>query len=213
MPPAPGASTAQVLKGDEDPVPGRTVFPFTFAKQFAMIFRLPAAGCSAAGLAPQVPSFFPFYGLKMRSAKRLHLFTSFVALLLLAGFNFSASAETQAALPLDEHQRQCEEIAKDSLRRLQYAIKKDGFYSARVALNIWRSTALDAGNFDLAQYEAFKTQIYEISMRDNLRWFNLFVEQKNFEEARVCLELWRMHAREIGTFDLQEYDALKARLK
>jgi hypothetical protein len=50
-------------------------------------------------------------------------------------------------------------------------------------------------------------------MRDNHRWFNLFVEQKNFDDARVCLELWRMHAREIGTFDLDEYHALKARLK
>jgi hypothetical protein len=149
----------------------------------------------------------------MRSAKRLQIFASLLALLLLAGFSFSASAENQAAAPPDEHQRQREHIAQDSLRRLQHAIEKDGFYSARVALNIWRSTALDAGNFDLAQYEAFKTEIYEISMRDNLRWFNLFVEQKNFDDARVCLELWRMHAREIGTFDLDEYHALKARLK
>lgn len=149
----------------------------------------------------------------MRSAKRLQIFASLLALLLLAGFSFSASAENQASAPPDEHQRQREHIAQDSLRRLQHAIEKDGFYSARVALNIWRSTALDAGNFDLAQYEAFKTEIYEISIRDNLKWFNLFVEQKNFNDARVCLELWRMHAREIGTFDLDEYHALKARLK
>ncbi len=177
-----------------------------------MIFELPAAGRLALGLEPHAP-LFPLYGFKMRSAKRLTILTSFVALLLLANFSLSASAEDQAAAPLDEHQRQREQIAEDSLRRLQFAIKKDGFYSARVALNIWRSTALDAGNFDLAQYEAFKTQIYEISMRENLKWFNLFVEQKNFDDARICLELWRMHAREIGTFELQEYDALKARLK
>lgn len=149
----------------------------------------------------------------MRSTKRLTLLTALAALTLLMGFGLPVSAEDQPPAVPDERQRQREQIAGESLRRLQSAVKKDGFYSARVALNIWRSTALDAGNFDPVQFEVFKTEIYENSMRENLKWYNLFVEQKNFDEARICLEVWRMHAREIDAFDPQEYDALKERLK
>jgi hypothetical protein len=193
-------------------VTGAAVFPFTFPEQSAIKFGLPAAGRPTDGRAPHLLPL-PVNGFKMRSAKRLTLLNGLVALMLLSGFGLGASAEDQPAAAPDEQQRQREQIAQESLRRLQSAVKKDGFYSARVALNIWRSTALDAGNFDPAQFEAFKTEIYETSMRENLKWFNLFVEQKNFDDARVCLEVWRMHAREIDAFDPQEYDALKERLK
>ena len=196
----------------EDPITGTAVFPFTFPEQSDINSGLPAAGRSAVGRAPHVLSL-PVHGFKMRSAKWLTLLTGLVALMLLVGFGLPVSAEEQPPAPPDEQQRQREQIAQESLRRLQFAVKKDGFYSARVALNIWRSTALDAGNFDPAQFEAFKTEIYQNSMRENLKWFNLFVEQKNFDDARICLEVWRMHAREIDAFDPQQYEALKERLK
>lgn len=183
--------------------------PFTFSGYLAITF--PVLNFRLTGRNGRLPS--ASYGFIMRSAKRFGILTGLMVLLLLTLFSFRASAEDKAPPPVDEHQRQLENVAKDSLRRLQYAIKKDGFYSARVALNIWRSTALEAGTFDAAQYEAFKTQIYETSMRENLKWFNLFVEQKNYDDARVCLELWRMHAREIGTYDPEEYEALKGRLQ
>ncbi|MGW8303748.1 MAG: hypothetical protein ACWGNO_16840, partial [Desulfobacterales bacterium] len=37
--------------------------------------------------------------------------------------------------------------AANALWRLKRALKEDGFYSARVRLNVWRAAAIDAGKF------------------------------------------------------------------
>lgn len=110
-------------------------------------------------------------------------------------------------------QQLLEKAARQSLWRLKSAIKKDGFSSARVALNIWRSNALEAGTFDASQYNQFRRRIYEKSIEDNLRWFEKFVEYKDYADARICLRVWRIHSKEIGTFDETRYGEFKKKLK
>ena len=105
-----------------------------------------------------------------------------------------------------------EREAAGALRRLKRAIDKDGFYSGRVALNVWRSSAMDAGTFDQAQYDEFKKRLYEKSVSDSKRCFEEFVLEENFYDANFCLQTWRMHAKELGTYDETEYEALVKKL-
>jgi hypothetical protein len=102
--------------------------------------------------------------------------------------------------------------AANALRRLKRSMEKDGFYSGRVALNIWRSTTMDAGTFDQAQYEEFKTQLYEKSVNNSLRCFEGFLLGEDFFNANFCLQTWRMHSKELGTYDQAEYEAFQKKL-
>jgi hypothetical protein len=92
-------------------------------------------------------------------------------------------------------------------------MEKDGFYSGHVALNIWRSTAMDAGIFNEAQYDEFKTQLYEKSVNDSLRCFEEFLLEEDFYNANFCLQTWRMHSKELGTYDQDEYEVFIAELE
>jgi len=112
-----------------------------------------------------------------------------------------------------QHQKLLKRYANQSLARLKYAIKSEGFFNARVALNVWKMNATEAGTFDQEKYEAFKKQIYEKSIRENLKWFEIFIKQKDYHDARICLQLYRLHAKEIGVFDEQRYEELKKKLK
>jgi len=112
-----------------------------------------------------------------------------------------------------EEQKVLERYANSSLRKLKLAIKSEGFFNARVALNIWKSTALEAGIFDEDLYNKLKQELYEKSVIDNLRWYEIFLLQKNYKEARVCLQLYRMHAEEINIFDEEKYEELKERIQ
>ncbi len=109
-------------------------------------------------------------------------------------------------------QKMLEREAADTLRHLKSSMEKDGFYSARIALNMWRSTAMDAGTFDQAQYDKFKKQLYEKSVRDCMHCFEEFLLEEDFYNANFCLQTWRMHSRELGTYDQAEYEALKKKL-
>jgi len=91
-------------------------------------------------------------------------------------------------------------------------MEKDAFYSGRVALNIWRSTAMDAGTFDQAQYDEFKIQLYEKSVNDSLRCFEEFLLEEDSYNANFCLQTWRMHSKELGTLDHAEYEVFKKKL-
>ena len=102
-----------------------------------------------------------------------------------------------------------EREAADALNRFKLKLKKEGFYSGRVALNVWRSTAIDAGTFDQDQYNEFKTQLYEKSINDSLKCFEEFIMEENYYDANICLQTWRMHSKELGTYDQAEYEALK----
>ena len=112
-----------------------------------------------------------------------------------------------------EEQKLLKRYANQSLSRLKYAIKKEGFYNCKVALNVWEMNAKDAGTFDQKLYDDFKKQIYEKSLSENMRWFEIFINQQNYYDARICLQLWRMHARETGVYDEALYEELKNKLK
>jgi hypothetical protein len=102
--------------------------------------------------------------------------------------------------------------AANALWRLQHALKKDGFYSARVRLNVWRAAAIDAGKFDPQKYEEFKQQLYEKSVNDSLKCFEYYIEQGSHHDANMCLQTWKMHAKEINRFDESTYQELVKRL-
>ena len=102
--------------------------------------------------------------------------------------------------------------AANALWRLRHALKKDGFYSARVRLNVWRAAAIDAGKFDPQKYEEFKQQLYEKSVNDSLKCFEYYIEQDNHHDANMCLQTWKMHAKEINQFDESTYQELVKRL-
>jgi hypothetical protein len=99
--------------------------------------------------------------------------------------------------------------AYNSLWRLQRAIERDGFSSARVALNVWRSNAMDAGIFKPSQYEDFKRQIYEKSIRSSLACIETAIVYENFSDARRCLHTWKIHSEEINRFERQRYEELQ----
>jgi hypothetical protein len=109
-------------------------------------------------------------------------------------------------------QKKLEKTARDSFRRLKYAVKNDGFYSARVSLNIWRIAAINAGTFDAQIYEQYKKDIYEASIEHNLGWFENFLIQGDFHNAETCLNIWRIHSKEIDTFSQEQFDEMGKRL-
>jgi transposase len=121
-----------------------------------------------------------------------------------------ASAE-QAKAEKDT-QRVLNMEAANALWRLQQALKNEGFYSGRVRLNVWRAAAIDAGTFDPAKYEEFKKQLYEKSVNESLKCFEYFVEQNSYPDANMCLQTWKMHAKEIDRFDESTYQELVKQL-
>jgi hypothetical protein len=102
--------------------------------------------------------------------------------------------------------------AANALWRLKRALKDDGFYSGRVRLNVWRSAAMDAGKFDPDKYEEFKKQLYEKSVNESLKCFEYFLERNSHHDANMCLQTWKMHAKEIDMFDESTYQELMKRL-
>jgi hypothetical protein len=102
--------------------------------------------------------------------------------------------------------------AANALWRLQRALKTDGYYSARVRLNVWRAAAIDAGKFDPQKYEEYRRQLYEKSVNDSLKCFDYYIEQGSRYDANMCLQTWKMHAKEIDQFDESTYQELIERL-
>lgn len=132
-----------------------------------------------------------------------------VSVLMTAPFSHADEQKVEKS----EKQKLLERYAARSLSRLKQSIKDDGFYNARVSLNVWQSNAIEAGNFDQALYDDFKVQIYKKSIQENLKWFDIFVKQKSFADARTCLRLWRIHSEEIGVFDEEKYNQMLEQLK
>ena len=96
---------------------------------------------------------------------------------------------------------------------MKYAIKKDDFYSARVALNVWQSAAQEAGNFDPQVYADFKHQIYAASIQSSMKCLETAIARKAFHDARICLYRWSEHSRELGTFDPERYEFYNDQIK
>ena len=103
--------------------------------------------------------------------------------------------------------------AANALWRLKRALKEDAFYSGRVRLNVWRAAAIDAGKFDPQKYEEFKIQLYEKSVNDSVKCIEYYIEQNSHHDANMCLQTWKMHAKEIDMFDESTYQEFVERLK
>jgi hypothetical protein len=104
--------------------------------------------------------------------------------------------------------------AANALWRLKRSLEKDGFYSGRVRLNVWRAAAIDAGKFDPKQYEEFELQLYEKSLSDSLKCIDYYTDEGNsYHDANMCLQTWKVHAREIDRFDDSIYQELANRIK
>jgi len=146
-----------------------------------------------------------------KSCKYLNIAAALLLVLLLVPLAFPQDKTEQRP---DEKARQqmLEREAANALRRLKRSMEKDGFYSGHVGLNIWRSTAMDAGTFDQAQYDEFKTQLYEKSVNDSLRCLEGFLLEEDFFNANFCLQTWRMHSKELGTYDQAEYEVFNKKL-
>ncbi|MCP4629780.1 MAG: hypothetical protein GY850_40675 [bacterium] len=148
------------------------------------------------------------------SAPRYRFFTITAALVFILLLIPSAypQQETQKDLDHKTKQRMLKREAASALRRFKLRLEKEGFYSGRVALNVWRSTAIDAGTFDQEKFNDFKRQLYEKSVNDSMKCFDEFILEENYHDANVCLQTWRMHSKELGTYEQAEYEALKKRL-
>jgi hypothetical protein len=123
----------------------------------------------------------------------------------------SARAQQAAVTGAQEtaYQRELKKEAALNLYRLKRSIEKDGFYSARIALNIWRSSSLRAGTFDPQLYEEMKTRLYEKAMTDSLNSYRYFMRLKDASNARTCMLIWRSHAKEIDRYDPVVYQKLQ----
>ena len=117
-----------------------------------------------------------------------------------------------ATQPELARQRELERDAAVNLSLAKKSIQEDAFYNAKVALNVWRLSALDAGNFDRKLHEDLRKQLYEKSIRDNLRCIDVAVAQRDAPEANLCLRIYRLHAQEINVFDPKRYEDLKTRV-
>ena len=146
------------------------------------------------------------------SKKLLTITAALLVLFFLATF---AIAEDKNSLTREQKARQkmLKLEAANAFWRLKHSMEKDAFYNTRIRLNVWRSTAIDAGTFDQAQYEEFKQQLYEKSISDSLKCYEDFIFEENFYDANICLQVWRMHSKEIGAYDKDKYEALKERLR
>ena len=103
--------------------------------------------------------------------------------------------------------------AANALWRLKRALEKEGFYSGRVRLNVWRAAAIDAGKFDPQKYEEFKLQLYQKSVDDSLECFEFYIENNSPHDAKMCLQTWKVHAQEIDQFDEDNYNELVQQLE
>ena len=57
-----------------------------------------------------------------------------------------------------------------------------------------------------------KSQLYEKSINDSLRCFEEFLLEEDLHNANFCLQTWRMHSKELGTYDQDEYEVFKKKL-
>jgi len=139
-----------------------------------------------------------------------------IAICLLIGFILAQSpvsiAVAEETKEEKDRQRMLNREAVNALWRLKRALEKDGFYSGRVRLNVWRVAAIEAGKFDPQKYEEFKKQLYEKSVNVSLKCFEYYIEQNSHHDANMCLQTWKMHAKEVDMFDESTYQELVRRL-
>ena len=139
-----------------------------------------------------------------------------IAISVLMGFILMLSSVSIAMAEQTKEEKARQKMlnreAVNALWRLKRALKEDGFYSGRVRLNVWRVAAIEAGKFDPKKYEEFKKQLYQNSVNASVKCFEYFIEQQSHHDANMCLQTWKMHAKEIDMFDEPTYQELVKRL-
>jgi hypothetical protein len=114
--------------------------------------------------------------------------------------------------PDTARQKELERDAAVNLSLAKKSIQDDAFFNAKVALNVWKISAIEAGNFDRKLYEDMRKQLYEKSIRENLRCIEVAVAQRDAPDANLCLKIYRLHSQEINAFDPKRYEDLRARV-
>jgi hypothetical protein len=150
--------------------------------------------------------------------KNNFLQNTIVAMVIFAGYfpiwTAVAWAETeQTQEPEKITRRQLKIAAANSLWRLKRAMERDGYYGARVTLNVWRSNAIEAGTFKQEEYDKYKKQIYEKSIQNSLQCFEFGLENESYNDAKRCLYAYKIRSEEIGAFDQSRYEEMNERLK
>jgi hypothetical protein len=151
-----------------------------------------------------------------RTGRRWFLALSLaVAMVLWAGAAAAQIQTPRPATPLGPEIQRQRELERDSAVNLSLAkksIQDDAFYNAKVALNVWKSSAVDAGSFDQKLYDDLRKQLYDKSLRDNLRCIEVSIAHRDAQDANQCLKIYRLHATEIGSFDPKRYEELRERI-
>jgi hypothetical protein len=132
-----------------------------------------------------------------------------------SGAQTAAPAAPPSAPPASHESARQKDLEREAAVNLSLAkksIQEDAYYNARVALNVWRASALEAGTFDPRVYDELKKQLYDKSVKDNLRCIDTAIAQRDAPEANLCLRIYRLHATEIGVFDPRRYEELRTRI-
>ena len=143
------------------------------------------------------------------------IFAALIGIILWLAFlpGVVALVNAEEEQPIVITKKQLKQAAYNSLWRLKRSIERDGYYSSRVALNVWRSNAIDAGIFKQEEYEQYKRQIFEKSIESNQRCFDRAVEAYNYTDANKCLLTWKLHSEEIGLFEPARYEEMATLLE
>jgi len=156
----------------------------------------------------------------MASSTSTLIVLGLTAALLVAAAAYDADGQTGRTppapaapqTPIDPRQRELERAAAVNLSVARKSIQDDAFYNARVTLNVWKISALEAGTFDPKIYDELRKQLYEKSIRDNLRCIDTSIARRDAVNANQCLRIYQLHAQEIGALDPRKYDELKQRV-
>jgi hypothetical protein len=157
----------------------------------------------------------------MASSPPIRFSLSFTMALLLfgaaAGSGYGQAGRTTPApappqTQPDARQKELEREAAVNLSVARKSIQDDAFYNARVTLNVWKISALDAGTFDPKTYEELRKQLFDKSVRDNLRCIESSIARRDAVNANQCLRIYQLHSQEIGSFDARKFEELKNRV-
>jgi hypothetical protein len=148
----------------------------------------------------------------LKSVSFIAMFTLLAVLAVSHADGQTAKPSVPAVQPEAARRKELERDAAINLSLVKKSIQDDAFFNAKVALNVWKLSATEAGNFDKKLYDDLRKQLYDKSIRDNLRCIDVAIAQRDSSEANLCLKIYRLHSQEIGVFDPQRYDDLKIRI-
>lgn len=148
----------------------------------------------------------------LKSIPTLALALFFGVLVTANAVGQEAKPQAPPAAPDAARQRVLERDAAINLSLAKKSIQEDAFYNAKVALNVWKISAIEAGNLDRKLYEDLRKILYEKSIRDNVRCIDVAVARRDSINANLCLKIYRLHAQEINAFDPTRFEDLRSRV-